>query len=399
MNAGLGALLDRLPAAPSARLLLLRLDRFRMLDNARGRDVGDLVLAEVGRRLLEVCPPGGQVGRVDRDGFAVLSVGTEPDHLPGRLLRVLAEPFVVEGGPISITASIGVAAATPGVPAGVLLQRADIALEHARQSGGDRISLYTQAMMDAEQERFALEQSLRDNIGSRAFRLVYQPIVDIEQDRVVGFEALLRWTDPVHGDISPGLFIPIAEATGSIVPLGQSALDAACVEAAGWTNGRTIAVNLSPVQLRDRAIVATVRDVLARSGLAPARLELEVTEGMLLENTDAVRENLAALGRLGVTLTLDDFGAGHAGLSYLGRFPFQKLKIDGSFIRRLGRDREADAIVEAVLLIGRRLALSVIAESVETVEQLERLRAMKCRLVQGFLTGRPMEAAAARVLP
>ena len=399
MNAGLGALLDRVPAATSARLLLLRLDQFRMLDHARGRDVGDLVLVEVGRRLHEVCSPGGQVSRVDRDGFAVLSVGTEPDHLPGRLLRVLAEPVVVEGGPISVTASIGVAAVTPGVPAAVLLQRADIALEHARQSGGNRISAYTQAMMTAEQERFALEQSLRDSVGSRAFRLVYQPIVDIEQDRVVGFEALLRWTNPVHGDVSPGLFIPMAEATGSIVPLGQSALNAACLEAAGWTNGRTIAVNLSPVQLRDSAIVATVRDVLAGSGLAPARLELEVTEGMLLENTDAVRETLGALGRLGVTLTLDDFGAGHAGLSYLGRFPFQKLKIDGSFIRRLGRDREADAIVEAVLLIGRRLELSVIAESVETVEQLERLRALQCRLVQGFLTGRPMEAAAARVLP
>ena len=385
-----------------AHLLYLSLDRFRLLNDARGHEFGDRVLVDVTRRLLETCPPESMVSRVGGDAFAILyfpdGSNEAPDDLPARLLRSLAEPHVIEGGRLSLTASIGIVSVEGGESASALLRNADIALDRAKDAGRNQFSSYTPSMTAARQERFQLEQSLRGAIGSDAFRLAYQPIVDVESGDVVGYEALLRWTDTVRGTVSPEIFIPIAEATGLIIPLGRSVLDWACFEAASWTTSRTIAVNLSPAQFRGDDIVATVRDVLARSGLAPARLELEVTEGILLENTSAVLDTMEALRRIGVKFTLDDFGAGHAGLSYLGRFPFEKIKIDGSFIRRLGCDREADAIVEAILLLGRRLEMSVVAESVETAAQLEQLRTMKCPFVQGFLTGRPMPPEKARLL-
>ena len=385
-----------------ARLLYLSLDRFRLLNDARGHEFGDRVLIDVARRLVETCPAGGMVSRVGGDEFAILYPAAHPvqapDEIPERLLRHLAEPHVIEGGRLWLTASIGIVSVEPGGSASALLRHADIALNRAKDAGGNRFSSYTPSMTDARQERFQLEQSLREALGSDAFQLAYQPVVDVENGNVVGFEALLRWTDRVRGDVPPSVFIPIAEATGLIIPLGRSVLEWACFEAASWTTDRTIAVNLSPAQFWGDDIVEAVRNVLTRSGLAPERLDIEVTEGMLLEKTSGVLETMQALCQLGVTLTLDDFGAGHAGLSYLGRFPFKKLKIDGSFIRRLGCDREADAIVEAILLLGRRLDMSVVAESVETASQLEQLREMRCPYVQGDLTGRPMSPEKARGL-
>jgi EAL domain-containing protein (putative c-di-GMP-specific phosphodiesterase class I) len=239
---------------------------------------------------------------------------------------------------------------------------------------------------------------LRESLGTAAFRLVYQPIVSLENDEITGFEALLRWTDRVRGEVSPGLFIPIAEATGLIVPLGRSVLEWACLEAASWSDPRTIAVNLSPAQFQGGALSEVVREMLTTSGLPPERLELEVTEGMLLEDTGAVHETMFALRDIGVSLTLDDFGTGHAGLSYLRRFPFSKIKIDRSFIRNLGTGGESDVIVEGMLSLGRRLGLRVVAEGVELESQLERLRALGCAYVQGFLTGRPVAPEVARHL-
>ena len=385
-----------------AQLLYISLDRFRLLNDARGHEFGDRVLVDVARRLLETCPSGSMVCRVGGDEFAILysaqGSSEAPDNLPARLLRSLAEPHVIEGGRLSLTASMGIVAVERAESASALLRNAGIALDRAKAAGRNQCSSYTPSMTAARQERFQLEQSLRSAIGSDAFRLAYQPIVHAASGDVVGYEALLRWSDPVKGDVSPEVFIPIAEATGLIIPLGRAVLDWACFEAASWRTSRTIAVNLSPTQFRGDDIVATVRDVLERSGLAPGRLELEVTEGILLENTSEVLDTMEALRRIGVKLTLDDFGAGHAGLSYLGRFPFEKIKIDGSFIRRLGCDREADAIVEAILLLGRRLDMSVVAESVETAAQLEQLKEMNCPYVQGYLTGRPMPPEKARLL-
>ncbi len=383
-------------------LLYLSLDRFRLLNDARGHETGDLILVEVARRLVAACSPGDMVSRVGDDSFAILVAGAEAasdaDALPERLRRALGEPHVIDGVKLSITASIGMVVGDASTPAAVLLRNADIALNRAKDAGRNQVSQYTPSMAAAREERFQLEQFLREAVGSNAFRLWYQPIVAVETGAIVGYEALLRWVDRVRGDVSPAVFIPVAEATGLIVPLGRSALEWACLEAASWPNQRTVSVNLSPVQFHGDDLVETVRQVLARSGLAPERLDLEVTEGILLENTGPVLETMTALQRIGVSLTLDDFGAGHAGLSYLRRFPFQKMKIDGSFVRNLGTGRESDAIVEAILLLGERLEMRVVAEGVETEAQLEHLRRMRCPYVQGYLTGRPMAPELARAL-
>lgn len=386
----------------TATLFFLSLDRFRLLNDARGHDTGDLILVEVAQRLTNACSPGDVVTRVGGDSFAILQAETgapsSAEPLVDRFGRVLSEPHVIDGVRLSITASIGVVVGDASMSAETLLRNADIALNRAKDAGRNQVCHYTPAMTAAREERFQLEQSLREAIGGNAFRLSYQPIIAVATGAIIGYEALLRWTDLVRGDVSPGVFIPVAEATGMIVPLGRSALEWACFEAASWSNDRTVSVNLSPAQLQGDDIVATVRDVLRRSKLAPERLDLEVTEGMLLDNTGPVLETITALQRIGVSLTLDDFGAGHAGLSYLRRFPFQKMKIDGSFVRSLGQDRESDAIVEAILLLGKRLEMRVVAEGVETEAQLEQLRRMHCPYVQGYLTGRPMAPELARNL-
>lgn len=384
-------------------LLFLSLDRFRLLNDARGHDTGDVVLIEVARRLSGTCSPGDLVSRVSGDSFAILreaeaAVPSNADDWSAELQRALSEPHVIDGVRLSITASIGVVVDQASTPAAILMRNADIALNRAKDAGRNQVSYYTPAMTAAREERFQLEQSLREAIADNAFRLAYQPIIAVATGAISGYEALLRWNDPIRGEVSPAVFIPVAESTGMIIPLGRSALEWACFEAASWPNSRTVSVNLSPAQFQGDDIVETVRDVLQRSGLAPERLDLEVTEGMLLENTGPVLETMRALQHIGVSLTLDDFGAGHAGLSYLRRFPFQKMKIDGSFVRSLGQNRESDAIVEAILLLGKRLEMRVVAEGVETEAQLEQLRQMQCPFVQGYLTGRPMAPELARSL-
>ena len=403
------ALLRRLEkrSAASSRdrvttLLYLSLNRFSLLNDARGQDTGDLILIEAAQRLSSTCSVDDMVCRVGGNSFAVLQAGSGVQDdaviLSERLLRALDEPYVIDGVRLSTTASIGIVVADSSTSAAVMLRNADIAVNRAKDAGRNQVSHYTPSMTAAREERFQLEQSLRAAIGGDAFRMAYQPIISVETGAIVGYEALLRWTDQVRGDVSPALFIPVAEVTGMIVPLGRSALEWACFEAASWANSRTVSVNLSPAQFQGDDIVETVRDVLARSGLAPERLDLEVTEGMLLENTGQVLETMTTLQHIGVALTLDDFGTGHAGLSYLRRFPFKKMKIDGSFVRSLGKDRESDAIVEAILLLGKRLDMRVVAEGVETVGQLEHLRRMQCSYVQGYLTGRPMAPELARTL-
>lgn len=396
----LQAQLMSLPDNRPVNLLYVNLDRFRLLNDARGHDIGDRILVAVAGRVSKLCGSDDMVSRIGGDEFAILRIcsSKSEDGFPSRLLAVLNESHLVDGVPVSITASIGVLRVEASASPAMLIRNADIALNRAKDAGRNQVCHYTPSMTAAREQRFQLEQSLREAVRNNAFRLAYQPIIAVESGAIVGYEALLRWTDRIRGEVSPSEFIPIAESTGLIVPLGRSALEWACFEAASWSTKRTVAVNLSPAQFQGDDIVEAVRDVLARSGLAPERLELEVTEGMLLENTGPVLQTMEELQRTGVALTLDDFGAGHAGLSYLKRFPFKKMKIDGSFVRSLGRDRESDAIVEAILLLGKRLNMRVVAEGVETEAQLEQLRRMECSYVQGYLTGRPMPPEQARVL-
>lgn len=396
----LQARLSSMVDGESANLFYLNLDRFRLLNDARGHEIGDRILIAVARRVSALCDPDDLVSRVGGDEFAILRVqaAEQAEEFSSRLLGALSDSYSIDGTEVSITASIGVVRVEPGVAPATLIRNADIALNRAKDGGRDQVCYYTPSMTAAREQRFQLEQSLREAVRSNLFRLAYQPIIAVESGAIVGYEALLRWNDRTRGEVSPSDFIPIAEATGLIVSLGRSALEWACFEAASWPTQRTVAVNLSPAQFQSHNIVEVVRDVLARSGLRPERLELEVTEGMLLENTGPVLQTMEELQRTGVALTLDDFGAGHAGLSYLKRFPFKKMKIDGSFVRSLGCDRESDAIVEAILLLGKRLNMRVVAEGVETEEQLEQLRRMECPYVQGYLTGRPMPPEQARVL-
>ena len=396
LQACLSSMVDHEPV----NLFYLNLDRFRLLNDARGHEIGDQILIAVARRIGELCGPDDMVSRVGGDEFGILRVqaAEQAEEFSSRLLAALSDSYSINGGDVSITASIGVVRVEPGVTPATLIRNADIALNRAKDGGRDQVCYYTPSMTAAREQRFQLEQSLREAVRSNLFRLAYQPIIAVESGAIVGYEALLRWNDRIRGEVSPSDFIPIAEATGLIVSLGRSALEWACFEAASWPTQRTVAVNLSPAQFQSDNIVEIVRDVLARSGLRPERLELEITEGMLLENTGPVLQTMEELQRTGVALTLDDFGAGHAGLSYLKRFPFKKMKIDGSFVRSLGCDRESDAIVEAILLLGKRLNMRVVAEGVETEAQLEQLRRMDCPYVQGYLTGRPMPPEQARVL-
>jgi len=250
----------------------------------------------------------------------------------------------------------------------------------------------------AMQARRQLEIDLRRAVALRQFDLAYQPQVDLVSRRLLGFEALLRWRNAARGPVSPAEFIPLAEEIGLIVPIGEWVLRTACQQAADWPAPLSIAVNISPVQFRGKRLVGVVSTALAASGLEPSRLELEITEGALLDNSAPVLEALHALRAMGVRISMDDFGTGYSSLSYLRKFPFDKIKIDQSFVRGADTDAEAGAIVRAVAALGSSLGMRTVAEGVETPQQLSRIQGAGCDAVQGYLTGRPMPAADALVL-
>jgi EAL domain-containing protein (putative c-di-GMP-specific phosphodiesterase class I) len=295
-------------------------------------------------------------------------------------------------------ATIGLAVGPrDGADPDLLLRRADMALGRAKQDARGLWRGYQPGMEDALQSRRKLEAELRAAIEAGALALHYQPLHALPGRERVGFEALLRWPHPERGLVSPGEFIPLAEATGLIVPLGAWTLRTACRDAAAWPAPLRLAVNLSPAQFRQGDILGTVRDALAESGLPPARLELEITEGLLLHNTEGVLRQLAALRALGVGIVMDDFGTGYSSLGHLWRFPFDKLKIDRSFVRDLPRDAKATAIVQTIIGLGRALHIPVTAEGVETEAQMRALAEAGCDQVQGFLLGRPAPPEALEV--
>ena len=382
-------------------LLYIDLDRFKPINDVYGHVVGDQLLIEVAQRMRGMVREEDLVARMGGDEFAIVQTAVgQPAAaatLAQRLIERMSDPFLFDGMRLTLGMSIGIGVyPTSGVSAADLRRSADIALYRAKESGRNTYRFFDAAMGVREKARFQMEQDLRDAMGLRSFHVMYQPITDVETDGVVGFEALLRWNHPTLGAVGPEEFVTLAELNGLIVPLGQWVMETACAEAAGWPARLRVAVNLSPLQFRQGNLAEEVVDVLRRTGLAPDRLELEVTEGVLLEDSGPVLRTMHALQAHGVSITLDDFGTGHASLSYLRRFPFDKLKIDKSFIRNMCTDGQSAAIVEAVLLLSRRLGLNVVAEGVETQAQLDMLRGLSCPLAQGFLGGRPMSAEAAR---
>jgi predicted signal transduction protein with EAL and GGDEF domain len=323
----------------------------------------------------------------------------EAEAIAARIVDLSGRTYVLEGHMLNIGASVGVALApADGSDADTLLKHADLALYGAKSAGRGRFSFFEPSMDARMQERRALEIDLRRALALKEFELVYQPQIGLSSDTIVGFEALIRWNNPRRGVVSPADFIPIAEETGLIVQIGEWVLRTACREAAGWSRPVSIAVNLSPLQFRSAQLLETVTSAIAHAGLDPQRLELEITEGVLMDDTDRVVTMLHSLRSLGVRVSMDDFGTGYSSLSYLQKFPFDKIKIDQSFVRGMKDNPECGAIVRAVASIGASLGMKTTAEGVETQEQLDAIRAEGCCEVQGYWTGRPMPASDAGAL-
>jgi len=388
----------------SLALLCLDLDQFKAVNDTLGHPVGDALLQAVARRLLEQTRDTDTVARLGGDEFAVVQ---SPIDNPAaavafadRLIAMLDEPFEVQGHQIVIATSIGIAfAPQDGLDANDLLKSADLALYRAKTEGRGIYRLF-QTEMDAQmQARRLLELDLRNALRCGQMEVFYQPLIDLRARAVAGFEALLRWRHPVKGLIPPAQFIPLAEEIGAIVTIGEWVLRRACTVATSWPFGMKVAVNLSPVQFKSRNLVATVAGALQDSGLSPERLELEITETIMLQDTAATLATLHELRALGVHIAMDDFGTGYSSLSYLRRFPFDRIKIDQSFVRELGEQRDSSAIVRAVTALSHELGMATTAEGVETQEQLAMLTIAGCTDVQGYLFSPPVpEAEVARLL-
>ena len=380
-------------------VLCLDLDRFKPINDSFGHAVGDSLLKAVSSRLRAHVRGRDVVARLGGDEFAVLYAVEDADGaaaLAQRLIRIVSAPYRLDGVTAEIGMSVGIALA--GSDAGGtrdierLLKEADMALYEAKAEGRGTFRLFEPKMDETARERLALERELREALQAGQFELHYQPLVDLADDRIKGMEALVRWRHPERGLINPAVFIPLAEETGLIVPLGDWVLRQACRDAAGWPGGISVAVNVSPLQLRHRGFAQGVLAALAGSGLAATRLELEITESVLLDDTEANLETLHTLRKLGVRISMDDFGTGYSSISYLRRFPFDKIKIDRSFVRDCAASPDAGAIIRAIVSLGASLGITTLVEGVETEPQLAAIRAEGAREVQGFLFSPPRPA-------
>ena len=379
-------------------ILCLDLDNFKNVNDTLGHPVGDALLEAVAGRLHSCMREGDSVARIGGDEFAILAPLSEPgdraEVLAQRIVKALSEPFDLDGQRAVIGVSIGIALATDReISADVLLKNADMALYRAKSDGRGGYRFF-EAEMDAQmQARRAIELDLREAMSRQELEVWYQPIFDIAANRVSGFEALVRWHHPEHGMIPPIQFVPLAEELGLIVPIGEWVLRQACQDAVTWPDDLKVAVNLSPVQFRNSHLVDTVRQALVRTGLASNRLELEITETALLHDNETVLATLHRLRDLGLRTVLDDFGTGYSSLSYLRIFPFDKLKIDQSFVREMATRPDCVAIVNSVASLAYQLGIMTTAEGVETVEQFEQVRRAGCTEAQGYYFDYPRPAA------
>lgn len=387
--------LDRLKSAgQTLALLYIDLDNFKVINDTMGHEAGDALLVKVAERLQLIMDHGGVVGRFGGDEFLLLVTvesGEEALAFGRRVLADMSEPFEVDGKIFSVTASVGVALGPEhGGESSELLRSADMALYAAKAEGRNTVVLYAPRIAEALHHRRALETDLREAARSGGLFLHYQPIVDARTNVVRSYEALMRWNHPTKGPISPAEFIPIAEQTGLIVAMGAWALRQACMDAARWPGHITVAVNVSVFQFKESArLIETVKDALLISGLSPSRLEIEVTESLLIADQEATLEMIRTLRRVGVRFSLDDFGSGYSSLGYLARYPFSKVKIDRSFAEHLTSDSPSRSIIEVVCQLAQKLGMRVVVEGIETEAQRREIVALGAEQAQGWLFGRP----------
>jgi diguanylate cyclase (GGDEF)-like protein len=375
-------------------VMLIDIDRFMQVNDALGQEGGDHVLSAVAERLATGCN-GGMVARLGGDTFGVIissdAATIEAERVGGRILDLLSETVEWRSDRVQPLSSVGaVVSPTDGRETSQLLRRADIARYAAKAAGGNRMHFFNDRMGRQYEDRLLLQRTIDAAIAAESFRLEYQPIIDLRSGRLSGFEALIRMASARGEEISPAIFIPAAEHTGAIEVIGRWALMHACRFAADWPHHLEIAVNLSPVQFESEAIVSDIATALSESRLAPERLEIEVTEGVLLRDSPVIRERLRALQALGVRVVLDDFGTGYSSLGYLWQFPFDKLKIDQSFIRAIDRNPRARGVLRTIIALGRTLGLPVTAEGIETENEAAFVRKLRCDLAQGYLFSRPL---------
>jgi diguanylate cyclase len=380
-------------------VLMLDLDRFKLVNDTLGHGVGDVLLRKVAGRLKAVLGADDIVARLGGDEFAVLQAHAPAADatatLAARIVELIGRPFLIEGQLINVGASVGTALApADGTEPNLLLRNADLALYKAKADGKGTFRRFEPHLDLRMQARRALEADLRRAIAVQEFELHYQPLVDTRSGQVTAAEALVRWRHPERGLISPAEFIPLAEETGLIGPLGSWVLRTACADAARWPAGIRVAVNLSPVQFRDVRLAETVKAALAASGLPAERLELEITEGVLLVDEERTLATLNRLRAAGIGISMDDFGTGYSSLSYLRRFPFDKIKVDQSFVRQLPGDPESAAIVRAIITMGSCLGMAITVEGVETAEQFAFSSTEGCDQIQGYHVSRPLPLAA-----
>jgi diguanylate cyclase (GGDEF)-like protein len=390
-------LVARLERAPLA-VLFIDLDGFKSVNDTLGHSVGDALLKTIGRQLKDEFAASAQIARLGGDEFAVLQTSGEQPRaalaLADQIVKLLSAARQVDDHLIQISASVGVAVSERGVEnPDYLLKSADLAMYHAKSGGRNAFRLFDPEMDATAQARRQLETDLRNAIRRGEFEAYYQPLVEVKTRRISCFETLVRWRHPTRGLVSPVEFIPVVEDTGLIVQLGEWIMREACVAAMNWPPDVRVAVNVSPIEFQRGDVVRVVQDALTTSGLAPQRLEVEITESVLLEKTAKNITILTKLRELGVRVSLDDFGTGFSSLSYLRTYPFDKIKVDRSFVSDLSKDDRSRMIISAITGLGARFGMSTTAEGVETEEQFEWLRNEGCDEVQGWLFSRPVPAA------
>jgi len=382
-------------------VMLLDIDHFKMVNDTLGHLVGDKLLQEAANRVREATREGDTVSRQGGDEFLIMLPNISDSHVLDtialELLSTVAAPYLIDDNEIEVTTSIGISVYPEhGEEGNTLIKHADAAMYHAKKNGRNNYQFFTQEMNRHAMERMAIEKKLRYALERNEFSLHYQPQVDLQSGQIIGAESLLRWNNPESGMISPGVFIPIAEANGLIVSIGEWVLYEACRQNQAWRDlgfpEISMAVNLSAVQFRQKNLGEVIVGALHQSGLHPSGLELEITEGTVMQDTEAAISLLRVFKDFGVNLSMDDFGTGYSSLSYLKRFPINKLKIDQSFVRDATIDMDDAAIASTIISMGRNLKLKVIAEGVETADQLTFLKEQGCDEMQGYYFSRPVPA-------